>query len=567
MYYTRFILSTESSKNQRPAQFENRHHHHSHGPHTSHRSSSGRVAPYSTGRVTDKVQAPSPTTPIGNHFIQKMVVVQDFQPQEERDLSVRKGERVEVICREDDWVLVRNERGKEGYIPKKNCVPPVSSTKRTTPRSYRPLPIRPVGSTFENSTEEKKSIPLYSSSSAGHPLRRYNSPMTDPGNTKLPMHRVTSPSCHSQRDVEESQEGSSSTLDPKHSPSSSSGVASLTDPYSPALNHNYSPDDLKTNLDSSCSLTASITTNSSGVPVENGGRYRHRKHSGSDDSGTEVTITTNGRGEDYASTLRCGDSSSEDGSTQRAGSSMRDRPLPSPPTQQPYCDTPPPVPPRHTSLDRQAAATGLRLLDDQYASPVDSLRNGEIHDGRRGRLLQQARVKSLLDITAQDNGTYSEVFQSTNRPQRRQTLLANDTRETGGVRPRRSASFHRNYSAGALSLDRRGSPGRGADKKQLLDRQNGTKHMSKFRKYLWGVYVAGTDFEGVDENEVSVKEGEHVLVFNQDDQDWFWVVKHKTDNSEGFVPSYLLKDFGSGDSKPVTGKLFVCVQTLALCIV
>ena len=556
----------ESSKNQRPTQLENRHHH-SHASHSSHRSSSGRVAPYSTGRVTDKVQAPSPTTPIGNHFIQKMVVVQDFQPQEERDLLVRKGERVEVICREDDWLLVRNERGREGYIPKKNCVPPVSSTKRTTPRSYRPLPIRPVGSTYENTTEEKKSIPLYSSSSAGHPLQRYNSPMTEPGITKLPMHRITSPSSHLQRDVEDSQEGSSSTLDPKHSPSSSSGVASLTDPYSPALNHNYSPDDLKSGLDSSCSLTTSITTNSS-IPLENGNRFHHRKHSGSDDSGTEVAITTNGRGEDYASTLRCGDSSSEDGSTQRAGSSMRDRPLPSPPSQQPRDgrDTPPPVPPRHTSLDRHAAAMGLRLPDEQYASPVDSLRNGPINDvqpSRRGNLLQQTRVKSLLDITAaaQDNGTYSEVFQSTNRPQRRQTLLANDNRENGGVKTRRSASFHRNYSAGALSLDRRSSPGRGADKKQLMEtvsRQNGgTKHMTKFRKYLWGVYVAGTDFEGVDENEVCVKEGEHVLVFNQDDQDWFWVVKHKTDNSEGFVPSYLLKEFASAESKSVASKLFM----------
>lgn len=556
-------LISDSSRGQRPTQLDSHHRHHHHSSshpyptHNSHRSSSGRVAPYSTGRVTDKLQAPSPTTPVGDHFVQKMIVVQDFHPQEERNLMVRKGERVEVICKEDDWLLVRNERGREGYIPKKNCVPPVSSTKRTTPRAYRPLPIRPVGSNYEGTTsEEKRPVPLYSSSSAGHPLHRYNSPMTEPGNSKLPMHSVISPSSHSHRYTEDCQEGSSSTLDPKHSPSSSSGVASLTDPYSPALNHTYSPDDLK--VDSSCSLTASITTNSS-IPLENGSTGSHRKHSGSDDSGTEVGITTSKRVDDYASTVRCADSSSEDGSTQK-GSSMRDRPLPSPPSQQSWgrshvsaADSPPPpVPPRHTSLDRHtASAMGQQLVDEQYASPVDSITNGEISEVHHSRkpfahLTQQGRVRSLVDITAQDNGTYSEVFQS-GKPQRRQTVMTDtrDHREGGNGKTRRSASFHRNHSAGAFSLDRRGSPGRGANKQQLMEnssRQNGLKQMSKFRKYLWGVYAVREDFEGVDENEVSVKEGEHVMVFNQDDQDWFWVVKHKTDNTEGFVPSYLLKE-------------------------
>lgn len=45
----------------------------------------------------------------------------------------------------------------------------------------------------------------------------------------------------------------------------------------------------------------------------------------------------------------------------------------------------------------------------------------------------------------------------------------------------------------------------------------------------------------MDENEVSVKAGEQVLVFNQDDQFWYWVVKHKTDQSEGFVPASILR--------------------------
>ena len=39
-----------------------------------------------------------------------------------------------------------------------------------------------------------------------------------------------------------------------------------------------------------------------------------------------------------------------------------------------------------------------------------------------------------------------------------------------------------------------------------------------------------------------MKAGEQVLVFNQDDQFWFWVVKHKTDKSEGFVPASILRE-------------------------
>lgn len=41
---------------------------------------------------------------------------------------------------------------------------------------------------------------------------------------------------------------------------------------------------------------------------------------------------------------------------------------------------------------------------------------------------------------------------------------------------------------------------------------------------------------------MSVVKGEHVLVLNQEDIDWFWIVKHKTDESEGFVPSSILSE-------------------------
>lgn len=38
-------------------------------------------------------------------------------------------------------------------------------------------------------------------------------------------------------------------------------------------------------------------------------------------------------------------------------------------------------------------------------------------------------------------------------------------------------------------------------------------------------------------------------MFNQEDSNWFWVVKHKTDNSEGFVPAAILTEQGAIDGK------------------
>ena len=46
----------------------------------------------------------------------------DFEAQSSFELSVTAGERVRLLCRHDnsgseEWCLVRNEAGKEGYIP------------------------------------------------------------------------------------------------------------------------------------------------------------------------------------------------------------------------------------------------------------------------------------------------------------------------------------------------------------------------------------------------------------------------------------------------------------------
>jgi hypothetical protein len=94
------------------------------------------------------------------------------------------------------------------------------------------------------------------------------------------------------------------------------------------------------------------------------------------------------------------------------------------------------------------------------------------------------------------------------------------------------------------------------DQQQVLRhqrRQQNWNHnetqITKFRKTVWGVFVVTHDFDPLDENEIAIRKGEHVSVWNQDDRDWFWVVKHASSGQEeGFVPSGCLREV-SADSK------------------
>lgn len=60
---------------------------------------------------------------------------------------------------------------------------------------------------------------------------------------------------------------------------------------------------------------------------------------------------------------------------------------------------------------------------------------------------------------------------------------------------------------------------------------------SEFYKQNYGEFVVKFDFDAIDEDDISVRKGEIVIVLNRDDQDWLWV--RKKSNREGFVP----KDF------------------------
>ena len=52
-----------------------------------------------------------------------MVVLHDFQPCVDDELHVRRGQLVNVLYQENDWVYVIAEGGNEGFIPHSYCSP------------------------------------------------------------------------------------------------------------------------------------------------------------------------------------------------------------------------------------------------------------------------------------------------------------------------------------------------------------------------------------------------------------------------------------------------------------
>lgn len=66
-----------------------------------------------------------------------------------------------------------------------------------------------------------------------------------------------------------------------------------------------------------------------------------------------------------------------------------------------------------------------------------------------------------------------------------------------------------------------------------------SKSYQEFIKKNHGQYIVLFDFEAVQEDDVSVQQGERVVVLNNDDADWYWV-KTK-DGREGFTPKEYLQ--------------------------
>lgn len=63
-----------------------------------------------------------------------------------------------------------------------------------------------------------------------------------------------------------------------------------------------------------------------------------------------------------------------------------------------------------------------------------------------------------------------------------------------------------------------------------------------FRRENFGLFMVTNNFIAREENDLSVKPGDYLILLNKDDDDWYWV-KRFDDHKEGFVPSKFICDY------------------------
>ncbi len=479
-----------------------------------------------------------------------MIVLQEYKPVDNQGLFVQRGEQVQVLNQQGDWYFARNESKKEGFVPCSHLMLPYSAMR--SGRKSHTTPIRPTAS---NSTihdmEPPSRVPMHSTQSAGVPrpqdefMNRANSYKRRGSSPQVLS--VNNETCNNNNGM------TGVTYEQKYSPSSSSGVASMTGPLSPSFQSLPEGEDSAMGRQSSGS---SLTQEQASVSSyeENGGIIEPYQNG----HGTEEHGMRSHRTNSESSLMH-----------------MQTRPLPHPPTlpnhEGVYLDKqmshiystitngedPPPIPPR----ERPIPSHSQPFADtDEYISPADAVLE------QPGPHLERPRIRSLGDAAregqrlVQSNVDYSEVFHGKVRPHRSNGYHhhGNDTaseHSEGGSSNRSSRrSSHSRRAHEQIAGSREFVPLEEARPGQPhIPSQANSARIFKFRKCLWGVYVVTETFESQDENELSVLQGEHVSVWNQDDQDWYWIVKHST-SEEGFVPSRFLKEVVSSESRPVTGE-------------
>ena len=459
-----------------------------------------------------------------------MIVLQEYRPEgrmESSSLCVKRGESVQVISSDGEWFFVRSERGREGFVPKTHLYAPRTSRTRTHSRgavSSSSTAIRQVRSNSSVQETSKASLAMAHCHSTGRP-RKYS--LEDKS-----IRRVTSPPTIPSTTVSPPQEqGGQTSYEQKHSPSSSSGVA--TGPSSPSFtsqHHTSQEQDLRDTA-STCSLNHSDRSSLSSYENSNDDcfpadkpqhpRVRELSPMMLQDQEAGGPISSD---ETLPKRGSCGSSSDCNLS---APAKMRSPIPPSPPPASHLLE----AHRRHIYSkieDSEEPAGGIDGTDpedseDPYSIPFDSLGPSVKPVRVMGKT---TKARSLSDIRSHE------------------------------VRPHNGLAVSRAGGGGETDASRyqlRQQVRPPHPQARPHEPQQTTK-ISKFRKCLWGLFVVLFDFRAEDENEVSVQAGEHVSVWNRDDQEWYWIVKHTSTNSEeGFIPSTCLREIVASDSKLSAG--------------
>ena len=174
-----------------------------------------------------------------------MIVVQKYEPKPgDKGLAVKRGETVLLIRDSGDWLYVKNEKGEEGFVPRSHLLSPSATRTRTSSRSG--MGLRQVAS--------NGSVPMQ---------RVDHSLIPPPPPPPPPSHHSQDDYMHSMSNGHTARLATEALYDQKYSPSSSSGVASLADPFSPGSNQSPTQDNENQVRSSNSSLNHSNESYSS----------------------------------------------------------------------------------------------------------------------------------------------------------------------------------------------------------------------------------------------------------------------------------------------------------------
>lgn len=423
-------------------------------------------------------------------------------------------------------------------------------------------PMRHVasGSSIDMKEAPQQQPPLYPSTSAGRP-RNYSMGDENRINSSGGAHRRSySPHEGNSNSLSQGQSGVTAYDQQKYSPSTSSGVASFTGTASPVGQSDGS------HHSSYCSIEDDRVAREGGAdefvdPLQLNGHGRshgteppphhhhhhHHPHHSQDHHQKPPAFISH--------------------------TPSNEAPPPLPPRTF-YNPQPPPL---HSASQGDPYLEDLQGESDSYASPADAIpRQQSPHLGHpRVRSLNDVRLREIK--RSQENGVYTEVFQGHQRPLRQNGYrMADDDNNSEGGSSRSRSSRKSGSRVSSLQTQTTTepypyydcevfshessdvTPNEGLGRRPLSANsinKAGQTRIKKFRKNLWGVYIVVQKFEAQDENEVSVSEGDHVSVWNQDDRDWYWIVKHDTSSEEGFVPSSYLKELNPDSQSQTQGML------------
>lgn len=415
---------------------------------------------------------------------QRMVVIQEYIPKDSTGVAVRRGQTVELIGGDREWLYVKTDHDKEGYIPRSHCVYPYSASR---PEREGEMDSRPQLDNRSRSFSgmHDNNVEL---------LLKQNMRETPPNVAT----RVLSP-CVPSTQLQKNANNNTTELT----------VLPLSAPHSPSnsvernTSHNILINDKRLSDQSSSS-----------------GNY-----DASDSSADERTISPehcnirselNGDGAFVSNALKNKMASESD------LLAIKERPLPATPSKAKK-----PVHFYSTINDFATSRKEAEVADNEcpYSNPLDAITPNQSSwgDGKRW-------PSNSADVIRHQNSRQREGTPEWKPPLPSRAPLQPGTNDTHCL------------SAGSNNGSQRsinGSTDGSYCSEQLKENQNNKVY--KFRKFIWGVYVILQDFEAIDENEISVRAGQHVSLLNQDDADWYWVVRHD-DSQEGFVPrSHLLE--------------------------